>query len=136
MSLKRNLTTLFLILIIATATFAIALAAYSYLLPSIGTITTEYALIVEPSPINWGTFNLTTPITQQANITNTGTRNFEALNMTSNLNSGAVYNYTLTWDAEGIKLPMGYYVVANFTLTVYNATDGDFQIDIHIQDGA
>jgi len=113
----------------------LVIAPLIFHLPSFGTVTQDYGLTVEPSAINWGNVSLNENVTRQVNITNTG-RNIASLNMTYN-GTANLLNYTLGWDGEELALPSATNLVANFTLTIYeaNVTVSDqFNIDIQIGD--
>ena len=93
---------------------------------------------IEPNTIDWGLVTVTIPVTRSVNITNLGS-NSTRLNMTSRNATGALENgsYALTWDAENLTLPSNGWLLANFTLTIYEAnvtlTD-QFSLDIWIGD--
>ena len=131
MNLKNLITSLLIIAIIAVATFAVVLAIYPLIIPSTGTVQLEYGLSASPANINWGNVTLGVPVIQTVDIENIGTKNITSLAMTYQPCPNLI-NYTLTWDYEGFGLPIGYYVTANFTLTVYEAVEGPFSFDIYI----
>jgi len=124
-----------------TAIIAIALLTFTglaYGLPWVlkiathGTISSEYVLTAEP--IDWGNISLNTPVSRLVNITNFGTKNVTKLTMKYNNSSPNLMDYTLTWNCTNSKLPVDYYVTANFTLTIKTAEAGPFTFDIWIGD--
>jgi hypothetical protein len=73
-----------------------------------------------------------TPISKSVDITNTGTKDITALHMTYTSSSTNLHAYTLTWNCEGLSLQVGYVITATFNLTVSEATEGAFTINISI----
>ena len=128
--------------IVVLALFAILVAvgyvAASYFLtiPTNGYIETEYGLTATPTSISWGPPNMTIGAarTKSVDIINTGTRNFTSLNIQYSSETSNLLNFTLECDAVGLPLPIGKSVVANFTLTIYEATQGDFSFNIYVSD--
>lgn len=106
---------------------------YKLVIPSTGTVIYS-ELSADPTSIDWGDIYNGSVSERNTTLTNTGTRPFTSLNMTYGNASLNLINYTVTWDAEDIALPVGQSLMANFTLTVYNATAGPFNLDIYIQD--
>jgi len=91
-------------------------------------------LTAVPASINWTGVSLFTPVTRNSTITNNSEQTANLTVYTGNA-SANLYDYTLTWDAEGILLQPTESVTANFTLTVLNATVGDtFSFKIVVAD--
>jgi len=82
-----------------------------------------------PASINWTEARLFTPVTRNSTITNNSDQTANLTVYTGNA-SANLYDYTLTWDAEGILLEPNESVTANFTLTLLNATGDTFTLDI------
>jgi len=109
---------------------------FTLLIPSFGTVTLPIDVSCNPSSINWGNVTVGDSVTRNTTITNNG-RDIASLNMTSGNQTVNILNYTLTWDAEFESLPNGYYIIANFTLTIYEANitaSEAFTLDIWIND--
>ena len=102
------------------------------LIPTGGFIN-EYDLTFTPTYIDWGNVTIGVSVTKNVNITNTGK---EIVNLTANATnpSDNLFNFTVSWIAEGNALPYNASLVTYFTLTVYNATAGPFKFDIEISD--
>lgn len=133
MNLKNSLASLILIAIIATVTFATVTALIELLPISwTGTIPSKTSISTNTTSISSGNITLGLPIVESIKLTNIGTTNV-TLNMTYT-GSANLIDYTLTWDCEGESLPVGYYITATFTLTVTEAEEGAFKIDIVIHD--
>jgi len=123
---------------LASILFGVTIAApfiFLVLIPSFGTVALPIDVSVDPVNIDWGTITIGNSTLRNPTLTNNG-KDIAALNMTYGNTTGVLVgaNYTLTWDAEGDPLPNGYYIIANFILTVYNATEGAFTVDIWIND--
>ena len=124
---------------LASILFGVTIAApfiFTVLLPSFGVIQPGYNLSFQPNEINWGNVTVGDSVTRNTTITNNG-RDIASLNMTYGNQTANLLNYTLTWDAESEPLPNGYYIIANFTLTIYEAnitTSEAFTLDIWISD--
>jgi len=90
-------------------------------------------LTAVPPSINWTGVSLFTPVTRNSTITNNSDQTANLTVYTGNA-SANLHSYTLTWDAEGIMLEPNESVTANFTLTLLNATEGGFMLDIVVAD--
>lgn len=110
---------------------AIGVAVKNYLIPSTGYYTGE--LLIEPSSIDWGNLTRGNSSIRSVNLTNSGP-DIASLNMTYSLKTGTLYDYTLSWDAEDKTLATGYFLTATFNLTIYDADEGNFEIDIAVAD--
>jgi len=90
-------------------------------------------LTAVPPSIDWTGVSLFTPVTRNTTITNNSdqTANLTVYTMNASAN---LHDYTLTWDAESYILDPTESVTANFTLTVLNATEGGFTLDIVVAD--
>lgn len=125
--------------VIALATLVLAsalvLANVLYVLvPNVGFIPAGYSVTASPLSLDWGNVAINETATQNITLTNNG-KDIASLNMTYGNASTSLLNYTLSWDAEGEPLPNGYYITANFTLTIYDAVENStFSFDIWITD--
>lgn len=107
----------------------IAVAVKQYVIPSTGYYKGE--LFIDPSSIDWGNLTRGASSIRSINLTNAGP-DITSLNMTHTLKSGNLYNYTLTWNVEGNSLPTGTWTTATLNLTIYDADEGPFSIDITV----
>ena len=121
---------------ILLATVAAWAANEWFKLSTSGYVETEYDITFNPTSIDWGPENMTIGVARIRNVTltNSGTRNITSLNMTETNFSGGISEYWLEWDAEDEFLAIGESIVANFTLTIYKATEGSFSFDIYVSD--
>ena len=106
------------------------------LIPSSGTVTLPIDVSSNPSTLDWGTVTVGASNTKQVNLTNSGTP-LTALNMTYGNATTNLVNYTVTWDAEGLPLPTNSWLLANFTLAIYEANitaSEAFTLDVWIND--
>ena len=129
---KKTLLLVILIGILVGA--GLACAATQLRIPTAGNITGEINLQCTPQTIEWDSVTLNTPVIRSVNITNVGTRNVATLNMTYENPSTNLLDYTVTWDCEAQPLPHSAWVIANFTLTITDGTEGPFSFDISIQE--
>jgi hypothetical protein len=103
-------------------------------IPTSGDLDLTYGLTANPTSIYWGNITLNTPITKQLNLTNTGTKPIANLTASYGNETSNLVDYTLAWDAEDFALPIGASILANFTLTILDATGDRFSFDIYIAD--
>ena len=73
-------------------------------------------------------------VVRSLNFTNTGTRNFTSLNITYSDWTLNLIDFELNCDALYEPLPINQSIIANFTLTIYEATQGPFSFDIYVSD--
>ena len=119
---------------ILLATVAAWAANEYFKLPTSGYIETEYDITFNPTSIDWGNMSIGVPISYLVNITNTGTRNFTNLNVTCDDWSDNLIDFDLECNVLWEPLVINQSIIANFTLTIYEATQGDFTLDIYVSD--
>lgn len=134
---KQYLMYLGLALIVFLAVnVVIAPFLFLVLLPSFGIYKPSIDVFISPPLLNWTTVTLNIPLTKQVVITNNGAP-ISHLNMTYNATANLLL-YKLTWNGEGLPLPSGQMLTANFTLTIKNIANPTqqqgFNIDIQIGD--
>jgi len=105
------------------------------LIPTTGTVVYgPPELTFSPSSIDWGTVIVDENVSRSVNITNTGGPT-GILNMSTANASANLLNYSLTWDLIDWFLESDESVLANFTLTIYEANTtvtNDFNFNIII----
>ena len=134
--MKKTTIAIILIVCLLAATAAVLANEYFFKMPTSGYVETDYGLTANQTSIDWGPENVTigNPVIRSVNFTNTGTKNFTSLTITYGDESSNLINFDLGCDAVWEPLAINQSIIANFTLTIYEATQGHFSFDIYVSD--
>jgi hypothetical protein len=129
--MKEKLTAAIIIIAVAALIVGAVYAVATLTVPTHGTITVTPVEDIDgnPTTLEWGSNIIANQIViQQLTITNVGTAPTAPLHLANNLNAAIG---TITWNQEGIVIPVSGSVIATCTLTVSTTpTIGSFTADL------
>jgi len=127
---KKFLAVLIPILAVNLIFLVYGLYEYSLAIPNSGS-TKIYGLDPEPDSIFWGNMTISEARIRSVNLTNTGNEALTNLNITTSDVVGLT-DFVLSWNLEGYEIQPDQTLQADFTLTVYEASQKDFSFFITV----
>lgn len=106
------------------------LYTYSLSIPTSGS-TKIYGLDPDPDSIFWGNMTIAEARIRSVNLTNTGNEALTNLNVTTSEVVGLT-DFSLSWNLEGQAIQPDQTLEADFTLTIYEASQKDFTFFITV----
>lgn len=105
-------------------------------IPTTGHVETSGDLRVFPDTLDWGNVSFNVPISRNVNLTNVGNATITNLNLTWIETTSILINYSIVWNLEGSSINPLETKGATFILTVYDADEGDFTLNLMVNHDA